>query len=289
MIKNWLVKTKQIKKKKSGFQSHVNYLINENKASHSGTTIHVLNDSSQNILNEIDNRKLHRQEQGLRGGGVSNYATSFVISLPVDIKQANPEEWKQIGLYGIKKIAQKINVDYKDLKNISHIVLHEEENKPSHIHVLVGNVLNNEVIKGVSQFKATHELKKSVNYSVKKLLNEDNNDYIPKSKNKNLPGWLVKSLKAEKIMNDFKDFKDSINKWFDNLTNKKNVYLASKKAALDFDKFDVDIGDKLPEKILNEIESIEEMPEMPEHEKVTPKTKRKRRRRTKKDKDKKIA
>lgn len=284
MIKNWLVKTKQIKKSKSGFQSHVNYLINEKKPSHIGTSIQVLNDGSQNILKEIDDRKIYRQENGLRGGGVVNYATSFVVALPTDIKQPNSDEWKQIGLYGIKKIADRIGVDYQDLKKISHIVLHEEENKPSHIHVLVGNVLNNEVIKGVSQFKATHEFKKSVNYSVKKLLNEDNNDYVPESKSKPLPNWLYKSLKAEKIMNDFKDFKKSLGTWFNNFKEGKNNFLASKKAAADFDKIDENIKGKAPDQILKEVEEIEEM-EMPEFgkikeiEKVTPKTKRKRRRR----------
>lgn len=294
MIKNWLVKTKQIKKKKSGFQAHVNYLINEKKPSHVGTTINVLNDASKAILEEIDNRTLYRQENGLRGGGVSNYATSFVVSLPTSIKQPNQDQWRQIGLYGIKKIAEEIGVEYKDLKKISHIVLHDEKDKHSHIHVLVGNVLDNKVIKGVSQFKATHAFKKSVNYSVKQLLNEDHNDYVPESTNKNLPAWLVKALKAEKIMKEFNDFKNSINNWVDGVLNKKNAFLLSQKAAKNFDKLEEEIPNKkntLIDKLENAVEEIEndlvvvdendnfEKP-IPESQKVTPKTKRKRRRRT---------
>lgn len=284
MLKNWIVKTKQIKKGEKGFKNHVNYLVNGDRVSHVGTDITVLNDASEAILNEVDNRTLHRQENGLRGGGVRNLATSFIVSLPTDIKQPNEEEWKQIGLYGIKKIAEKLEIDYKDLKKISHIVLHHEKDKPSHIHVLVGNVLDNEVIKGVSQFKATHEFKKSVNYSVKQLLNEDNNNYVPKSKSKALPGWLYKSNKALKIMEEFSDFKKSLGQWFDNLKEQKNNFLQSRITAKDFDKLDEEITGNAPDQIISTIEEIEEM-EMPEgmeikeNEKVTPKTKRKKRRR----------
>lgn len=291
MLKNWLVKTKQIKKGLKGFLNHSNYLKDQNRISHQNSKIEILHNGSKNIIEEFDNRKLYRKENGLRGGSVNNLATSFIVSLPTDIKQPTKDQWKQIGLYGIKKIAQANNIDYQELKKISHIVLHDESNginKPSHIHILVGNILDNKVIKGISQFRSTHAIKKSVNYSVKQLLKEDNNNYTPqKTKVGKKPPHVVKIEKMEMILNNFNDFKLSINGWLKDIFNKKNAYLSSKKAAIDFNKFDNNIGDRLPEKILKEIEEVEEVEEFekPEHLKqnfkVTPKTNRKRRRRKK--------
>jgi len=280
MLKNWLVKTKQIKKKAKGFINHINYLVDDKRVSHKGSTISVLNDASKEIIDEIDKRKSHRQEKGLRGGGVSNFATSFIVSLPEDIKQPNKDEWRQIGLYGIKKIAQSIGVDYKDLKKISHIVLHEEKDKSNHIHVLVGNVLNNEVIKGVSQYKATHAMKKSVNYSVKQLLNEDNNKYIPKNQNVGKkPLFMLRAEKAEAVMKEFKLFAEKVNSWAISLFNKKATFLASKSAANALIDFEDVAGLKMANKVLEPVEEIEEELELPRHSKVTPKVKEKRKRR----------
>lgn len=286
MLKNWLVKTQQIKKGLKGFLNHTNYLKDQNRISHQNSKIEILHNGSKNIIEEFDNRKLYRKENGLRGGSVNNLATSFIVSLPTDIKQPTKDQWKQIGLYGIKKIAQANNIDYQELKKISHIVLHDEsnsKNKPSHIHILISNIHDNKVIKGITQFKSTHAIKKSVNYSVKQLLKEDNNEYVPqKSKVGKKPPHIIKIEKMEMILNNFNDFKLSINSWLKDVFNKKNAYLSSKKAANNFNKFDNNIGDRLPEKILKEIEEVEEF-EKPDHLKqnlkVTPKTNRKRRRR----------
>lgn len=283
MLKNWLVKTKQIKKKAKGFINHINYLVDNNRVSHEGTIISVLNEASKEIIDEVDKRTLYRQEKGLRGGGVSNFATSFIVSLPVDIKQPTKEQWRQIGLYGIKKIAESINVDYKDLKKISHIVLHEEKNKSNHIHVLVGNVLDNQVIKGVSQYKATHAMKKAVNYSVKQLLNEDNRQYTPKAQRVGKkPLFMLRAEKALLVMNEFKLFAEKVNSWAGYLFDKKDAFLASRSAANAFDNLEAVAGLKLADKVLEPVEDVEQELELPDFNKVTTKVEKNRKRRRRK-------
>jgi len=308
MIKNWLVKTKQIKQKEKGFLNHVNYLVNDKKPSHEFSKISVLNDSAKNILNEYDKRTEHRRKNGIRGGGVNNYATSLVMSLPRSIKQPTKDEWKKIGLYTIKEIAKKNNLDFEKLRAVSHIVLHDEHaspNKHSHLHILISNVLDNEVKKGISQKRTTHTAKQAFNYSVKKLLNEDNNNYTPENSNiQNKPLFAARAEKAERVMQLFRNFKDDFNNWFNQIINKKNgfvVSLLAEKAAKSFNHFDNSIENKkndLPEKVLNVVEEIEalqpeikdvELFELPanishttpvkEEEKISPKTVRKRRRR----------
>jgi hypothetical protein len=288
MLKNWLVKMKQIKKGSKGFINHSTYLSCNNRAAHEKTDITVLNDASKNIINEVDKRTLYRQKNSLTGGGVRNYASSFVISLPNNIKQPTTEEWEKISLYAIKKIAEATDINFNELRKISHIVLHNEDrslNKNNHVHILVGNVLDNKVIKKVSQYGALHAIKESVNYSVKKLLNEDNNTYIPKNSNvKDKPLYVARAEKIEIILNNFSKFKNSLNNWIDTVIKKKNAFISSNQAAKDFNDFDNGIGDQLGDKILNQIEEIEEfeMPDTLKHTyKVTPKTNRKRRRRLK--------
>lgn len=287
MIKNWLVKTKQIKKKKDGFINHYNYLLDAKKASHKNTNIYVLEEGGNNILNEIEKRKEYRKKNSLRGGGISNYATSFVLSLPKDIKQPNKEEWKKIGLYGVKQIAKELNIDFKKLRKISHIVLHEEKNsnKNNHIHILIGNVLDNKQIKGLTQHKSTYALKKSFNYSVMKLLNEDNLKYIPKSKGKNLPLHLAREEKKLKILDQYENIKSNINEWFKNILEGKNNYLKSKEIALKIDKLE-----ELKEKnenidnIIDNIKYVEDFEKpLKDTNKISKKTKRLRRRRMNKN------
>ena len=309
MIKNWIVKTKQIKQGEKGFLNHVNYLTDNNKASHEYSAITVLNNGAKNILKEIDKRKVYRNAHGLCGGGVCNFSTSMVLSLPRDIKQPTAQEWRKIGLYTIKEIAKKNNIDFEKLKNVSHIVLHNESaspSKPSHLHILISNVLDVDVIKGISQKKTTYTAKKAFNYSVKKLLNEDNNQYLPiNKKTKNKPHFVARAEKAEKVMLLFKNFKNDINQWLTEIINKKNSFILSKlakKAAMSFNDFDNSIenkSNKLPDKVLTAVETIEDLtpdneaiellalPTTDEHiepikeiEKVSTKTTRKRRRRT---------
>jgi len=308
MIKNWLVKTKQIKQKEKGFLNHVNYLVNDKKPSHEFSKISVLNDSAKNILKEYDQRTDFRRLNGLRGGGVSNYATSLVMSLPRSIKQPTQDEWKKIGLYTIKEIAKKNNLDFEKLRSVSHIVLHDESSSPdksSHLHILISNVVDNTVVKSISQKRTTYTAKQAFNYSVKKLLNEDNNNYSPEqSKVNNKPLFAARAEKAERVMQLFRNFKDDFNNWFNQIINKKNGYvlgLLAEKAAKSFNAFDSSIENKkndLPEKVLNVVEEIEELKpehkdvelfELPanishttpvnEEEKISSKTTRKRRRR----------
>lgn len=283
MIKNWLVKTKQIKKKKDGFINHYNYLLDAKKSSHKNTNIYVLEEGGNNILNEIEKRKEYRKKNSLRGGGISNYATSFVLSLPKDIKQPNQEEWKKIGLYGIKQIAKELNIDFKKLRKISHIVLHEEKdnNKNNHIHILIGNVLDNKQIKGLTQYKSTYALKKSFNYSVKKLLNEDNSKYMPKSKGKNLPLNVAREEKQLKILEQYENIKSNINEWFKRILNDKNAYLKSKEIALNIDKLEK-LEDKKEniESVIDNIKYVEDFElNLKDTNKITKKTKRLKRRR----------
>lgn len=230
MLKNWTVKTVQIRNSglkakykkaksntgnvtyqkvegsgrrvKNGFINHVNYLKDKNRPSHRNTNITVLLNNAANILKAINERKAYRQEQKLSHGKVYNYCTSFVVSLPSELKPT-VENWTQISKNIIKDIAVVTNLSVSKIAKHTHIVLHDESasaDKHSHIHVLVSNVIDNDVIKAITQRITTSTVKKSVNASVKKYLGVDHTKYTPKnSKTFDKPLWLARQEKATEL------------------------------------------------------------------------------------------
>lgn len=245
MISNWIVKTKQIKNKLTGFINHANYLHDEDRIAHRNTRILVINEARDNILKEHNKRTEFRRKNALRGGGVRNYATSFVLSLPRDIKQPSKNEWEKISLFALKKVSESTLVPFETLKALSHIVLHDESttlDKNSHVHILISNVINNEVCKELTQKKTTYAVKKSFNYSVKKLLKVDNVHYSPKNKNvKDKPLHIARLEKAESTLASYNRLNKVISIWINSLKiqhAKLLRYLSAKSVSKEFSIFE---------------------------------------------------
>ena len=222
MIKNWTVKTKQIKKKEKGLINHFNYLFNKKRAAHFYSEIVDLNNSPEklnNILNEIEDRKEYRRENGLRGGGVSNLTTSFVVSIPRDIKQPeNKKEWQRIAATTLKELSDDLDIPFEKIRDRSVVVLHDESNSPSkssHMHILVSNVIDGQVVKPISQYQGTYAMKKGINKAVKNVLGEDNKLYTPKNEGvEDKPLYAARednlNKKQEKLINDFNNKKSEL-------------------------------------------------------------------------------
>lgn len=225
MIKNWTVTARQIrnsgvkrkfKKKgnsyfatsdkgrvvKNGFINHVNYLSDKNRPAHLNTQIHVIYDNAKNILSSIHQRQEYRTRNSIRGGGVVNWATSFCLSLPAsfDVSQA---KWKGVVDQLIQDVSSTTGIDVKTIKTHTHAVLHDESDnidKHSHVHVLIGNVIELEVVKSISQKKTLQKIKNGFNKSVKKFWSFDHNNYVPENQDvKNKPLWLARQEKLLKL------------------------------------------------------------------------------------------
>lgn len=206
MLKNWLVKTSQIR---TSF-GHISYLSNQNAKSHDATRIVVLKDGAKSIINANDKRAEFRKENKLKGAyRVKNEATSFILSIPRDITQLSDKQWTILSKYVLQELLLHLNhkIDKQNekystanlsstkkkqpiLQNISeeeffkhcHVVLHDESassDKKNHLHIIVSNIMNNEVIKPITQTGATYNIKQSFNYAMKKLVNEDHMKYQP--------------------------------------------------------------------------------------------------------------
>jgi hypothetical protein len=240
MIKNFLVKTQQIRQSgtkykykkiltdgktrfekingtgrviKNGFVNHVNYLKDASRAAHQNTDIHIILNNAKNILAAINDRKAERRSRNIRGGGVVNYATSFVMSLPSEI-QPSIEQWTKIGERLINDIAKTTNIDASVIKKHTHIVLHAEDvtgDKHSHIHVLVSNVIDCVVVRKISQRVTTAAIKTGFNESVKQLLNIDHNNYTPKRSGvADKPLWLARQEKLKLLETESKNIEQEL-------------------------------------------------------------------------------
>lgn len=189
-IKNWVVSTKQVKQKQFGLFKHFTYLFDKNRSAHYHSKIYDLNKSPEklsNIVHQQEIRKNKRKEKKLRGGGVSNLATSFVLAIPRDINQPkNISEWQSIVKITLQELSEKTQISFEKIIDHSVVVLHEESksrDKPNHVHILVSNIMDGEVQKSLSQFRATNAMKSGFSRAVKQVLGEDHRTYTPKQRN----------------------------------------------------------------------------------------------------------
>jgi len=261
MIFNWLVKTRQIRQNgvkhkyikvknengkivykrkegsgrriKNGFINHVNYLKDSNRPAHRNTKISILLNNASNILKAVNERKAFRQAEKLGHATVFNYCTSFVVSLPSELKPTI-ENWTQISKQIINDIAFVTDIPITKIAKHTHIVLHDESaslDKHSHIHVLVSNVIDNDVVKVISQRRTTSTIKKGVNSSVKQYMGVDNTKYTPQNSNTgDKPLWLARQEKNSALENKAKKLDEVINqKTVKLLKVNKVIILLSKK------------------------------------------------------------
>jgi hypothetical protein len=168
-----------------------------------------------------------RRDNGLRGGGVSNLATSFVLSIPKDIQQpTTKKEWQKLAQISLMELANDIDIPFEKIQKNSIVVLHDESNsidKSSHIHILVGNVIDGKVVKPISQYQGTYSMKKGFNKAVKHVLKEDNNNYVPLNANVgDKPLFAARAEKLEKLEKQ----KNKLNK---NFKNRKKILIDKNK------------------------------------------------------------
>ena len=290
MLKNWIVKTKQIKNKEKGFLSHVNYLLDAKRASHHFTSISVLTGNAKKIIQAIEARKVFRRKNGLRGGGVSNFCTSFILTIPRDIEQPSKSDWKKVLTLIYKAIANEIGVEPITIKRHAFAVLHDESSspdKPTHVHLLISNVIDDIYQKKITQYAVTHSVKGALNNGVRLTVGEDNYKYTPKRRQKyDKPQWIVRLEKADLIEKKVNQLKSVYQSVFKSIQHWANNYLASlpipsekhaNEVALELETLN-DLSEKCDAELLPIVERVERLNSvMPENAKVSPKRKRRRR------------
>lgn len=188
MLKNWFCKAQQIKKKSSA--KHIAYLLNEKHPSHSTTKITELKlrSANGNVIENLEfyeaekKRKEDRIAKGLRGGGVVNIATSFVFNLPHQFGHGTIETWEKVYKDIIKAIAAEIGIAPAVVAKHSFCVLHDESENPdkdksSGLHLLISNIIENNHVKAITQYRVLNTVKSQLDKSYKKHFNAVRKNY----------------------------------------------------------------------------------------------------------------
>lgn len=290
MLTNWVVKLLQVKGKLKGFLNKIHYLIDSNRASHYYTKIIVLTDNAKNILNAVEERQADRKKAGLRGGGIRNYASEFILTIPRDIKQPNSREWQKILHLIYKAVAEVTELPLTTIRNHSFAVLHDESaspNKNSHVHLLIANVMDKQFQKTITQKATLHAIKMALNDGIKTTVREDNYQYVPKRRQSaNKPIWMYRAEQVQRYETKLNELKKayttvikSIKSWADNylLSLIGPTSKEANKAAYQLDAL-AELSNSAEQEISPVVEHIElQNQDMPASTKVTPKRKRRRR------------
>ncbi|WP_350586632.1 hypothetical protein [Pseudoalteromonas sp. RB2-MNA-CIBAN-0110] len=104
-------KNGKIKKNKT-LESNINYLLDNSHKNHYYTEITDLGNAREtykNILMQVDKRASLRAENSIRGGGVSNVASSFVLGLPADLVHPTVEQWRDIHEKTLNNFVERFN------------------------------------------------------------------------------------------------------------------------------------------------------------------------------------
>lgn len=182
-IKNFTVKTKQVKNKSKGLNRQLRYIHDDKAPSHKKTKITPLLHGTK-LEGAYDERRLDRQVRGIRGGGVVNRATRFIITVPNSIAHPTKKQWSMILKECLTEVSKINKIPLKTLGHYCEAVIHNEEEsgKHSHIHLVISNIIEKEYCKGITQKRTTYAMKTALNRAIKSTFGLGPEQYRPKKK-----------------------------------------------------------------------------------------------------------
>ena len=209
-LENGIVK--QITKKKNSLKSCVDYLLSKKHENHINTTIYeignVRNDLS-NILDEVGSVRLKNaatsfcaslpadlyhpsktEWENIYNSTMENYCDALNKELEklekAHHKKSIPKDERRKKEYHLNTERYSQRLDINEMKRLSICVIHDDRNKPliigetsgSQMNLLISNVIDNKVIKLMSQKSGIELFKKSYVNAVKNELGLDPKNYL---------------------------------------------------------------------------------------------------------------
>ncbi|WP_146146584.1 hypothetical protein [Photobacterium leiognathi] len=212
-MKGWTVRTEVVKNKAEGLAKREFYLTDKDHSNHKNTSAIIELLGSEKTVEHIANFvyrynkcKTLNQEKGRK---VESFAVEFTLNLP-KIYSPTLKQWTLIVEHCLADIANACNIEKKELINISRAVLHQQEKKGDHIHLLVGKVtVDNIYLRNLQRKCVTNAVKESFNMATKKYCGIDwvyYRDFIlTKQKYRNrktVPSWKIKAKHAYEVIDE---------------------------------------------------------------------------------------
>lgn len=214
MLKNWTVITQPVRFTSDGVMMRERYLLNLKHANHKHTEriVSIIGnaDSSHRIALAGEEFRLNQQIYNRRGGRpLSSYAVEYCLTLPKGYRPT-PQQWQSIikdCSLAIAKLCKLNKAEFAQYRQQIRAVLHQQgqgakRGSGDHVHLIIGKVVANRVLKELQQKKATKLIKQAFNHSVLKHVGIDHRSYEPieTEKGRRLSTWQYQHDKANQAL-----------------------------------------------------------------------------------------
>ncbi|HGS5825334.1 phage protein [Vibrio parahaemolyticus] len=214
MLKNWTVTTQPVRLASDGIMMRERYLLNTKHANHKYTedlvSLFGCADTSKRIALTGEQFRLKQQLNNRRGGRpLSSYAMEYCLTLPKGYRPS-AEQWQSIVkdcCLALARLCKLNKSEFAQYRQQIWAVLHQQAQDGSkgsgdHVHLIIGKVVGNRVLKELQQKKATKLIKSAFNHAALKHLGIDHRSYLPveKEKGRRLSTWQYQYEKANQAL-----------------------------------------------------------------------------------------
>ncbi|PPL15498.1 hypothetical protein UN63_12465 [Oceanisphaera arctica] len=231
MLKNWIVTTQAVKNGTDGVMIRERYLLSTTHTNHKTTEkiIPIAGDknTSKTIAIIGEKFKLDQKLNNKKGGRpLSSYAVEYCLTLPKGHRPTS-QQWRSIVAdccYALAKLTKLNKDELTQYKSQIRAVLHQQpqighKGAGDHVHLIIGKVVGNRVLKELQQKKATQLIKQAFNAAALKHVGLDHKEYKPHELNrgKRLETWKYQQQKvgeAQHTMKVIKKLQEQADKWF---------------------------------------------------------------------------
>ncbi|AZL83840.1 hypothetical protein EIJ81_03425 [Aliivibrio salmonicida] len=241
MLKNWTVITQAVKNGADGIMARERYLLSTQHPNHKHTEliIPIIGNKNTSLRIAIAGEKFKLQQKinNKKGGRpLSSFGMEYCLTLP-KIHRPTPQQWRAIIADCCMCLAYTLKLNPNELiqyKSQIRAVLHQQPQigrtgSGDHVHLIIGKVINNKVLKELQQKKVTSLIKQAFNTAVLKHVGLDHREYktYELSRGKRLETWKYQHQKAEEsicIQKNIIKLQNQTNKWLTafELSNFKN-------------------------------------------------------------------
>ncbi|EPB6518403.1 hypothetical protein ACRRA1_001324 [Vibrio parahaemolyticus] len=214
MIKNWTVTTQPVRLASDGVMMREHYLLNKKHTNHKRTealiSLFGCAETSARIALVGEQFRLNQQLYNRRGGRpLSSYAIEYCLTLPKGYRPT-AEQWQSIikdCCLALSKLCKLNKSEFAQYRQQIRAVLHQQTQKGvkgsgDHVHLIIGKVVGNRVLKELQQKKSTKLIKQAFSLSVLKHVGVDYRTYEPieKEKGRRLSTWQYQHQKATEAL-----------------------------------------------------------------------------------------
>ncbi|MDD1795892.1 hypothetical protein LRP50_22495 [Enterovibrio sp. ZSDZ42] len=231
MLKNWTVTTQAVKNGADGVIIRERYLLSQQHSNHRNTEqimpIIGSPETSRRVALVGEQFRLNQKLNNHKGGRpLSSYAVEFCLTLPKG-HRPSIEQWQSIVSDCCIHLARFMLLtpdEMKQYKSQIRAVLHQQPQQGrtgsgDHVHLIIGKVIGNKVLKVLQQKKGTSFIKQAFNAAVLKHVGLDYREYKPFELNrgKRLETWRYEHRNAEEAKHTQKliaKLQAQADKWF---------------------------------------------------------------------------